>query len=498
MVKTQKTLVIQPSHLKMMKALTYSANVPGLVVSGIATDSRLVQPGDAFVAVRGRNTDGHQFIGDAVSRKASLVVCENVQGDIGIPYIIVEDSRVALAALASLFFKEPTKRLSLIGVTGTDGKTTTSMLIETLLNGAGLKTGLLGTVTYRFLGSEIPAPLTTPDALTLQKMFCEMVENGVTAAVMEVSSHALDQRRTDFCHFDVGVFTLLARDHLDYHKTLEAYKKAKLRLFTELLPQSCKAKGVVANGQDPVTEEIIRQCPLPVFTFASNGRNAHIFPVASDFTLNGLSAVLVTPWGEFDVRSKLIGAHNLQNIMAAIGACGVLGIDLKKAVPALSSVVRIPGRLERVQGRRPIHVFVDYAHTPKAIENCLKIVRSLASSEQKIIIVFGAGGDRDKGKRPLMGKAAIENADFVVVTSDNPRSEDPLAIIEEILGGIRETNKGSFIVEPDRRLAIKKALDLAKDGDIVIIAGKGHEKYQIVKDKKLPFDDCEVAREFMS
>jgi UDP-N-acetylmuramyl-tripeptide synthetase len=497
MARMEKTLVIGCNHLEMMGTLTYKGSVVGLKVLGIATDSRLVKKGDVFVAVRGQNVDGHGFIEDAVSKNASLVVCEQVQGDIGAPLVIVKDSRVALAALASAFFKEPTKRLSLIGVTGTDGKTTTSMVIEALLNAANLKTGLVGTVTYRFLGLETPAPLTTPDALTLQRMFCEMVEKGVDAVVMEVSSHALDQRRTDFCHFDVGVFTLLSRDHLDYHKTLEAYKEAKMRLFLEVLPQSCKAKGVVANAQDPVTEEIARRCPFPVSTFSLNDRNAHIFPTEAHFTMDGLSALLATPWGHFEVQSRLIGAHNLQNIMAAVGACGVLGIDVEKALPALSSLARIPGRLERVQGKRPIRVFVDYAHTPKAIENCLRIVRSLGSTK-RIIIVFGAGGDRDKGKRPLMGKAAIENADFVVVTSDNPRSEDPSAIIEDILVGIRETKKDSFMVEPDRRLAIKKALDQAKDGDTVIIAGKGHEKYQIVKDKRLPFDDCEVAREFLS
>lgn len=497
MIQKPKTLVLESRHLEMMQAITYKGPLLGLQLFGIASDSRLVKPGYAFVAIRGQSNDGHNYIHEAVKRNASLIVCEEIRGEIGTPYVLVKDSRVALAALASLFFGEPTKRLSLIGITGTDGKTTTSILIEALLKGANLTTGLIGTVAYRFSDFEMPALLTTPDAMTLQQMFSEMVEKRVDAAIMEVSSHALDQRRTDFCHFDVAVFTLLSRDHLDYHKTFEAYMMAKMRLFVEVLPQSCKAKGVVANAQDPVTQEIIKQCPLPVLTFSLQDKNAHIFPISSDFNLDGLSAHVVTPWGDYQVQSKLIGAHNLQNIMAAIGACGMLGIDVRKALPSLSSISCIPGRLEKVKGKRPIHVFVDYAHTPKAIENVLRIVKGLARG-QRIIIVFGAGGDRDKGKRPLMGKAAIENADFVVVTSDNPRSEDPVSIIEDILAGIPETKKDAYLVEVDRRLAIKKALDLAKDGDIVVIAGKGHERFQIVKDKRLPFDDREVAKEFMS
>lgn len=474
----------------------------GVKVTSVTEDSRQVREGMAFVAVRGVRADGHDYIEEAVKAGASLVVSERGGVRDDVPFVQVKDSRLALALLASYCAGEPSLKMVLLGVTGTDGKTSTSMLTEAGLRACGFQTGLIGTVVYRYPGVTRPAPLTTPDAPTLQETLKEMVEAGVNAAVMEVSSHALDQRRADGCHFTAAAFTCLSRDHLDYHKTVEEYANAKLRLFADLLRASKRAKGAIVNLDDPFSATIKAHCPVVVLGFSLRERGGDIYPVRASFSLDRTDATVSTPFGTFDLSTDLIGAHNLANIEAALGFACILGLDLDKFLEGVSKLKVIPGRLQRVHGDRPVYVFVDYAHTPKAIENVLRVLRDLAPGS-RLTIVFGAGGDRDKGKRPLMGRGAARLADRVVVTSDNPRTEDPKAIIRDILVGIEEARakgeaRAEVTVIEDRREAIKYAITSAEKGEVVLIAGKGHEDYQILGTEKRHFSDVECAQEFLS
>ncbi len=477
-----------------------NGQVEAVEFASVGSDSRAVRPGVLFVAVRGLTVDGHRFIPDAVRSGAVLVVCEDPDPGCSVPWVRVRDSRAALARLEAWARGDPTHRLLLIGVTGTDGKTSTAMLVEAGITACGLATGLIGTVVYRMPGLEERAPMTTPDPGRLQDLFARMVRQGVHAAVMEVSSHALDQRRVEGCAFSVAVFTNLTRDHLDYHRTLEAYAGAKMRLFEEVLPASPNARGAVIAADDPLATEIRRRCPLPVTGFSLRSGAADIFPVEPRLTLDGIEADVRTPWGVVPIRSRLIGMHNLMNLMAALGAGGVAGLPLDRFAAGLCAVDRIPGRLERVTGRRPVRVFVDYAHTPKAIENVLLALRPLVGGA-RLTIVFGAGGDRDQGKRRAMGRAAVTLADHVVITSDNPRSENPMEIIAAIVGGAedaaREGSVAPWTVIPDRREAIGAAIHASGHGDVVLVAGKGHEVEQVVGTARLPFVDAEVAREFL-
>ena len=486
--------------IRALGAIATGGAVEQVEFDTVSDDSRNVRPGSVFVAVRGTRQDGHAFLRDACRAGAALIVVEDEPSDCGTAWIRVSDSRAALSRLAALVHADPTRSLTLVGVTGTDGKTSTAILIEAGMTACGLRAGLIGTVVYRMPGFEEPAAMTTPDPIRLQGLFARMVASGVRGVAMEVSSHALDQRRVDGCAFAAAVFTNLTRDHLDYHKSHEAYAGAKLRLFEEVLPASPHARGAVVNADDPFSETIQRRCPLPVVGFSLRGEPAPIHPVGSRYTLDGTEALLRTPWGEFPVRTRLIGAHNLANWMAAFGVAGTLGLPLDEFRRGLDAVERIPGRLERVRGRKDVQVFVDYAHTPKAIENLLNVVRPLARGA-RITIVFGAGGDRDRGKRPLMGQAAAKLADRVIVTSDNPRTEDPLAIIADIEQGVRSALEqgaaASVVVEPDRRRAIERAIREAGPSDVVLIAGKGHEAYQIIGTTRHEFSDVAVAREML-
>jgi len=327
-----------------------------------------------------------------------------------------------------------------------------------------------------------------------------MVEKGVGGVAIEVSSHALDQRRVEACQFDCALFTNLTRDHLDYHKTVDAYADAKMRLFTEVLPASPKAKGAVVNADDPMSARIVRGCPLPTLRFSLR-EEADLSVVSSECSLDGLKADVRTPWGPMTIESPLLGAHNLANILGAIGACGVIGLPVHEAAAGICRLARIPGRMERVLGKRPLKVFVDYSHTPKALENALRVLRSL-SADARIVVVMGAGGDRDRGKRPLMGQVSAQLADEVVVTSDNPRTEDPMAIINQIMEGVQDCANGRALghvaVEQDRRKAIEMAIQNASTKDVILIAGKGHEDYQIIGTKRTHFSDVEVAREMLN
>ncbi len=471
-------------------------------IVGVTSDSRKVRPGWVFVAVSGSHADGHAFVEAAVRAGAVAVVAQQSVPGVSVPVILVEDSRAALAQLAFATRGDPTARFKLVGITGTDGKTSTAMLVESGFRGCGLVTGLIGTVEHRVAGRTIVASMTTPDPETLADLFADMADAGVAGAVMEVSSHALDQHRVEGCHFDCAILTNRMRDHLDYHGSVEAYVNAKLRLFSEVLPASPDACGAVVNQDDAMFGLVVDACPLPVVGFSMDpNSDAGIAPIGAAFDLDGLRATLRTPWGQIVVASHLVGRHNLQNIMAAIGAAGVLGLPLSRFVEGVCALDRIPGRLEAVRGRRPVRVLVDYAHTPQAIEGTLKVLRTLGPGTP-LTAVIGAGGDRDHGKRPLMGRAAALVADRVIVTSDNPRSEDPRAIIDQIVAGIDEARAEGHVlarvdIEVDRREAIRRAIHEAQAGVTVAICGKGHELTQDFGTHRIHFSDVEIAKEYL-
>ncbi len=476
-------------------------------VPGIAHDSRKVKPGYLFVAVRGFHSDGHQFISQAVRKGAAAIIAEeggSGEGTDTIPIIRVPDSRAALARMAAVFYGHPSRKLKLIGITGTKGKTTTSYLVKSILEAAGHTTGLIGTIDYR-VGTKIyPAPNTTPESLDLQKLLSEMVDAGAEYCVMEVSSHALALGRTEGCAFEAAVFTNLQQDHLDFHKDKESYFEAKLLLFTGLAP----GKAAVVNADDAASQKIIQIRKTAVSTFGTSDR-ADIRPVGKiGHGISGLSFSVQTPKGVIGVESPLVGKFNVYNILSAIGAGFALGFDAGVIARGIKSMKAVPGRMEKVDEGQPFGVVVDYAHTEDSLAGLLDAVRAMA--ESKIITVFGCGGDRDRTKRPKMGAAALAGSDVVIVTSDNPRTEDPLVIIGEIETGMSEagiklkpangnpfvvTGKTPYYVIPDRHEAVATAIGLARPGDVVVLAGKGHEDYQLVGEKKIHFDDREAARE---
>ncbi len=474
-------------------------------VTAVAYDSRQVQPGGLFVAVRGLQTDGHRFIDQAVGRGARSIVCEEapkLAADVTL--VKVGDSREALARLAAAFHRHPTRELDLIGITGTNGKTTTSYVLEEILGAAGWRPGVVGTVNARFGGQVRPAVMTTPESLDLQGLLREMREHEVSHVVLEVSSHALDLRRADGCRFAAGVFTNLSQDHLDYHGDLETYFRAKKRLFTELLRNGGPAATLaVINADDPYGRRLLAKVKVPRLAYGLH-TGSEVRPEEFRLSQEGLTARLATPWGPVEVRSALVGRHNLYNILAASAAALGLGASPEAVARGLGSIRGVAGRLERVAvPGRPV-VFVDYAHTPDALEQALATLGSL--NFRRIITVCGCGGDRDRSKRPLMGAAAARGSDLTIVTSDNPRTEDPLAIIGQIVPGVREAGmvavepeearQGArgYLVEPDRRAAIRLAVAVGEAGDAILLAGKGHENYQILGTTKIHFDDREEAR----
>lgn len=456
-------------------------------VKRINDDSRKIRHGDLFIAARGHTTDGHDFIGNAVQKGACVIISDrNFKAPGYIKKIIVKDARSAIPVMADNFYGHPSKYLQMIGVTGTNGKTTVTYLIENILNAAKKKAGIIGTINHRIAGRRIPAKNTTPGCLELQSLLFEMLNRKAGYAVMEVSSHSLDQDRVACLSYDVAIFTNITKDHLDYHKTAANYFKAKTKLFKKL-----KKNGIaVINNDDKMAASLKRRINKRILTYGIRKRSD---VMAKDIRLSmGSSSFLVkTPSGSFSVVTRLIGMHNISNILASIAAALALGIGLDVIKKGIESFRSVPGRLEPVDRGQPFKVFVDFAHTEDALYNVLSLLRDVAQ-EGRIITLFGCGGNRDRSKRPLMGKVACRLSDKVVITSDNPRLEDPDLIISEIEKGI----KGRFTnyeISPDRKKAIDKALRSACSGDIVLIAGKGHEKYQIVNDKIIPFDDCEVA-----
>jgi UDP-N-acetylmuramoyl-L-alanyl-D-glutamate--2,6-diaminopimelate ligase len=426
---------------------------------------------------------------------AALVAQEPVAVP-SIPFARVTDSRKALGLLGSRFYGDPSSRLRMIGVTGTNGKTTTTYVCKALLEGLGRQVGLIGTVAYQVGKETLPAAHTTPGALELQQLLVKMVAAGCTTAVMEVSSHALAQDRTAGCEYDVGVFSNLTQDHLDFHCTMEEYFQAKLRLFTGLTGTSKPNKRAIVNVDDPAGTRIRDLCPAPVWTYAVRAK-ADLYPEHVRLSLEGTAFTAVTPAGSFPVESHLVGEHNVYNLLAAIGVALHEGASPDQIRRAITRVINVPGRFERVLAGQPFTVVVDYAHTEDALVRLLAAAQALKTG--RIITVFGCGGDRDRGKRPKMGGAAVRYSDVVILTSDNPRTEDPLMILEEVEAGVtdvlRERPHVQYRKVVDRREAIAMAVREARPGDMVLIAGKGHEEYQIIGTKKFPFDDREVARE---
>lgn len=479
-------------------------------VKGLAYHSGAVQEGFLFAAIRGLKEDGTQYVPDALARGARALLVDQPLEVQGAVQVIVPDVREALARLASAFYGEPSSSLVLIGITGTNGKTTTSYLVESILTAAGKRVGVMGTVNYRFQDQVFPAPTTTPESLDLQKNLQAMREAGVTHAVLEVSSHSLDLQRVRGCDFDVALFTNLTRDHLDYHGSMEGYFQAKQLLFTQGLRESRKEKRfAVLNGDDPRAEELARLTCGTVFRYGVEGQG-EIWPRSYEERPEGLSFRLTTPRGLLEGESALIGRHNLYNILAAVSVGEVLSVPQRAMVAGVARLKRVPGRMERVPGDDGIHVFVDYSHTPDALERALETLQKVRNG--RLIVVFGCGGDRDRGKRPEMGSVAATGSDLAVITSDNPRTEDPLKIIEEIERGTQRTGRKRYEVSrlsngwdapgyaviPDRKEAIRKAIGAARAGDIVLIAGKGHEDYQILGSRKIHFDDREEAAEALA
>ena len=458
-------------------------------VAKVTSDSREVAAGDVFVAVRGMRSDGHAFVTTAFERGAAAVVVEHEQPGLAIPQVIVASGSIALGVLVARALGDPAKAMTLIGITGTNGKTTTTYLVESILRAAGHQVGVIGTVTYRWGKASFDAPYTTPTPQVLHETFAKMRADGVTHVVMEVSSIALSMDRVAGIDFTVAAFSNLTQDHLDVHGSMEAYRDAKRRLFSRYLTGGT----AVVNVDDPEGNGMAAAAPgrvLRVSAVATKHGIAEIRVVEQDSSVRGIHARIDTPRGELEIEAKpLIGRYNVDNLALAVGICEALGLAHEVIVEGIASLAGVPGRVERVANRVDLDIFVDYAHTPDALRNVLAALRPL--TRRRLICVFGCGGDRDPTKRPKMGAAVAELADLAVVTSDNPRTEDPRTIIDQILPGVPRP----FLVEIDRAIAIRAAIAEAVPGDVVCIAGKGHEDYQIVGTTKHHFDDREQAAE---
>lgn len=478
-------------------------------VGSVCYDSRKCTAGSLFVAVAGFKSDGHDFIDAAVRAGAAFVVHEK---DVNVaPHVTavkVRNSRRALGLLGRNFFRNPSADLCLVGVTGTNGKTTITFLLESIWKAAGAVPGVIGTINYRYGDRVLAAPNTTPESFELQRILREMADSGVTHVVMEVSSHALDLGRVDDCLFRAGIFTNLTQDHLDYHKTMEDYFQAKRKLFDMLEKSGAPA---ILNADDPWSERLERGMKGPVLTYGIDC-NAEVAAFQPRVSVRGIDFFLKIPDGISEAHSPLIGRFNLYNVLAAAAAAYALGIPPDAILEGIERLEKIPGRMEKVSLAGEPTVFVDYAHTEDALRRALQNITSF--KERNVITVFGCGGDRDRGKRPLMGKAAVSFSDLAILTSDNPRSEEPEAIIAEIErgidgscrkyhpdefgpGGLPPRMEKGYLVVPDRRAAIRTAIALADPADIVLIAGKGHENYQIVKNRTTTFDDRVVSREVL-
>lgn len=472
------------------------------VLSGVEYDSRRVQPGVLFVAMRGVTTDGNQYIDKALAQGAAAIVTDSaaIFAELSrthpqLAVAQVQQGRRALAAISANIFGHPERTLQLTGVTGTNGKTTTAYLLESLLRAAQRQCVLVGTIENHLPGTVLPAPHTTPESRDLLDLFAQGVALGATEAVMEVSSHALDQGRVWGLRYDVAIFTNLTQDHLDYHGDMESYFQAKAKLFTGEGTGTPAPRIAVVNTADVYGQRIAglaRQAGAQVLDFALEDGSYHARNLA--YAASGTRFDLVTPEGILPVQTKLIGEVNVLNLLAAVAAARARGVSVEQIQKGIAQVHSVPGRFQSVDCGQPFTVVVDYAHTDDALRNLTQLARTLAAKQGgRVLTLFGCGGDRDRSKRPKMGRAAGKGSDVVVVTSDNPRSEDPLRILEDILPELRQ-ERAAFHVVPDRATAIAHILSLARVGDVVLLAGKGHEKVQIFADRTIPFDDAEVAR----
>ncbi|MFY9398950.1 MAG: UDP-N-acetylmuramoyl-L-alanyl-D-glutamate--2,6-diaminopimelate ligase [Desulfomonilia bacterium] len=477
-----------------MKASEAAAAISGARIRGseaefshLRADSKSIRPGDAFIALKGSTDDGHRYIEDAIAAGASVIICApgSAVTNSRAAFIEVPDTRAALRSLLPLLHPLATCP-RLVGVTGTNGKTTTTYLLESVLEQAGLEPGVIGTISMRHHGLSEPSTVTTPGPIDLFERLDGMARAGVKVCVMEVSSHSLHQDRVMGLSFDCGIFTNLSQDHLDYHKDMESYFLAKKKLFTQYLRGTA-----VINADDAFGARLASELPGALTYGRKESAGIRLRSLSSG--PEGLNVELSGPAGEMSIRSRLVGEVNAYNIMACVGAALALGIDPSAVVRGIENLAEVPGRMEPVRNASGLTVLVDFAHTPDALSHALASARKLTTG--RLITVFGCGGDRDRAKRPLMGAIASRASDVVIVTSDNPRSEDPAAIIGEILAGIPEKN--GIMVEPDRREAIRLAISLMERGDCLLIAGKGHETYQIIGKKRLSFDDRKCAAEFL-
>lgn len=479
-------------------------------VSGISYDSRKIQAGEVFVALRGGHVDGSAFVEDAVRRGARAIVTEGpLNGSLPVSGVRVPATRPALARLARNFYENPSRDLRLIGVTGTNGKTTTTVLLESILKQAGFSVGLIGTLDYHWGHNRQSAPMTTPESSDLQRLFWEMREDRITHVVMEVSSHALSLGRVEGCRFSVGVFTNLSQDHLDFHTTMPEYFAAKRMLFTDEV--STRAEGFVSvvNADDPYGKRLGEEIRGNLWSYSVGNRDASVWVKQAELEPSGIKATLATPLGDLNLSSPLLGRLNLYNLLASATTALAMGLSGETVREGLHAVASVDGRLQRVPipAACGFDVVVDFAHTPDAMEKALSCLKEMTRG--RLLVVFGCGGDRDRTKRPLMGKVGGQFGDLVILTSDNPRSEEPAAIVRDIEPGVRslgftyhaahdQAPEGkAYAVEVDRRRAIGLALSWAAPGDVVFIGGKGHETYQILGSRVVPFDDRVVVHEYM-
>jgi UDP-N-acetylmuramoyl-L-alanyl-D-glutamate--2,6-diaminopimelate ligase len=466
--------------------LVRSGNSPRL-----CDDSRIVESGDIFVAVKGPNVDGHDFIPQVLAKGAKFIVCQSsssvvIPAKAGIQVITVPDSSLALAVLAQAANGNPAEKLTNLAVTGTKGKTTVTFLVRSCFRAAGEKCGLIGTVIYDTGIDVSPAPLTTPDCLTIAKSQSQMLKAGAKYMVIEASSHALDQNRVAAINFKAAAFTNLTGDHLDYHKTTENYLAAKSKLFAMLSPDAT----AVLNKQSPFAEQIIQCTKAKVIWFAVD-EEADLSAEIHSIDDSGTTFTIQYQGQSIRIKTPLLGRFNVANHLAAAGLCLSAGLDLKTVARGLSSLDAIPGRLENIKSDAPFTVLVDFAHTDDALDNVLSTLKPLCKA--RLIVVFGCGGDRDKTKRPRMAKVVEKYADMAIVTSDNPRTENPDDIISQIVAGLKDPASPKIKIEPDRKKAIALAIESAKKNDVIIIAGKGHENYQIIGKQKFPFSDQQMA-----
>ena len=465
-------------------------------VTGVEYDSRQVKPGDIFVAMKGESSDGNRFIEQAIAAGAVAVITDSDRTPRNVAWAKVARGRRALAVVSANFYQHPAGKIAITGITGTNGKSTTAFILESILHTAGRKTALVGTIEYHVGGKVLPAPHTTPESLELQRLFQQAVAAAETEAVMEVSSHALVQERTFGIPFDVAVFTNLTRDHLDYHGTMDEYFAAKRILFSG--SDTHGPRVAVLNADDNYGLQLKKVCQgagSDVITYAISGADFHTAKL--EVTARGTRFQLITPDDSIPLASPLIGRVNVYNILGASAAAYARGCSVEAIASGIAGLARVPGRFERLDCSQPFTVVVDYAHTDDALRNLTSLAREFVKHDGgRVITVFGCGGNRDRSKRPLMGEAAGRGSDFVVLTSDNPRNESPLAIINDAVIGVQRSGV-KYTIEADRRVAIRTALAEARPKDIVLLAGKGHEKAQIVGAESIPFDDRQVATEIL-